>query len=279
VAAREQARAFVADVLAGGAGLEQRHSLVMVGPALYAEIKAHDASFEHLGTAVELMNPNGQGSAAARVCSAEDCASFLRAKGLRDFLRQFGGAEFRSATGAERKIMIERSPDNFPEDAPATVAVADENVLGIYAVTEHMTWIELLSKTFQVTFPDLEPPTAEARRIDAARCLKLDSVQLEQPEEAFAKNTSPKDLARGVAQLVDLVDGLLLDVNSQATGTWTIRFAFDDSGVSKVAAAARSGIDRAVFGRIEAGAAGHSPFSRGPELSFQLQLTLRPCSN
>src|SRR6478609_123522 len=274
------AQAFVTDVLAGGAGLEKRHSLVMVGPALNAEIKALDSSFEHLGNAVELMNPDGQGAALGRMCSAEACAKFLRAKGLREVLQPFGKGEYRSANATERKIMLERSPDHFPEETPATVAVAGEHVLGIYVIADSMIWIELLSKSYQVTFsPDPDAPsTPEARTIEATRCLSLESVQLDQPEDVFSANTTAQDMASGVSRVVEGLDGLLLEAKSQATGGWSVRFAFDKSGLTKAAAPTKAGVDPAILKRLGDKVAGHSPFSRGPELSFLLELTLRPCA-
>ncbi|HYP99024.1 MAG TPA: hypothetical protein VER96_10130 [Polyangiaceae bacterium] len=272
------AQAFVADVLAGGAGLERRHSLVIVGPALTAEVKALDSNFEQLGSAVELMNTDGQSAALGRVCSEETCAKFLHAKGLREVLQPFGKGEYRSPSAAERKIMRERSPDHFPESTPATVAVAGEHVLGIYVVEEHMIWVELLSKPYQVTFaPDPDAPSApEGNSIEETRCLKLNSVQLDQ-EEKFVENTTPQDLAKGVARIVGLLDELLFEAKSQATGSWTPRFAFDKSGLTKGGASPKSGIDPAIIKQLGEKAAGGGPFSRGPELWFQLEFTLRPC--
>lgn len=275
----DRAKTFVADVLAGGADLEKKHSLVMVGPALAAEIEARQPSFDHLGSAVSIMNESHEEAGVGRMCGDETCSAFLRAKGLRDVLLPFAAAQYRSATVSERQTMLDRSPNGFPEDTVATTAVAGNQVLGIYAFVEGMVWLELISKPFQVTHSASEElATPEQKAIDAARCIKLEVVELDQPEDVFAANTSAEDVASGVSRLVVLLDSLLLKENSQATGPWKLKLSFAKNGLNGFFAPPKPGVDSSLIKQLGDLAAGQLPASRGPELSFQLELTLRPCS-
>jgi hypothetical protein len=275
-----RAQAFVASVIGGQAGIEQRYSVVILGPALYSAIKALDPSVAQLGTAVELMIPSHSGKAEGRMCSSETCARFLRAKGLHDFLLPFAAARYRFAASEERAEMLERSPEMFPEATPATVAVAGEQLLGLYTFEEGTVWLELISEPVQLVYdPDPDaPPTPEQRAIESSKCLKLDTVHLNQSDEAFGANTSTQDVLSGVTQVIGLLDARLLEKKSRANGAWTVRITFGPKGIRQVEAPPTPGVDPQVLVRVNQKALGKAPFSRGPQLSIGLDLTLRPCA-
>ena len=276
-----RAKAFIADVLASGPGLEQRYPLVMLGPALYAEVRAIDPGIAHLGTEVSLQNANDPNATQeTRVCVEQACAKFLRAKGLRDFLQPFDSGQFRVANAEAREIMRQRSPDLITKDELATVAVVGPQILGLYAPEEGMVWVELISKPSQVTYsPDTgAPPTPEQRAIDSAKCLKLDSLRLDQTEDEFGANTTAQDFVGDGARLIGMLDNLLLEKKNQASGAWAVQFAFDKQGISKVSAPPKPGVDPSVIARLRETALRHGPYSRGSQLSFSFELTLRPCS-
>ncbi len=273
-------RAFVGDILGRRAEREKTHSLLVLGPALYSEVMAHDAGFEKLGTGVVVLNPQRPGATTtSRMCSNATCAEFLRAGGLRMALGAFSSATYREPTPEERRVMLERSPELLPKDSPATVATVGAQRLAFYALEGSVVWVELISKPAMETFEpsDGAPPSEVSKAIASTKCLKLDSVQLDQAEEVFLEQTTGDSLGNGVAEVVHELDKLLLERKSDAAGSWTLRVTFGSRGISIVAAPPHAGVEPIVLDLLGRRLLNHGPVSLGAQLSLTLQLTLRAC--
>jgi hypothetical protein len=284
-AARRDAIRFISDVVAQRAvGGDTDRSHVTLGPRVYARILERDPTFETLGTRVRVSAPGRTGPPrTSSECSYQQCEEYLKAEGLREILRPYAAAEFRTPTEEERQDIDEWTPKTLPDSAVPLMAVLDGGRMAFYVSDGTVLWFELMSRE------TARPEQSGARRgagkkIDVKRtlqslqCVKLTGVDLGGSDEEFDRNTESSAMAEGVARVMKALDDVLYEQKSTAQGPWSLHVTFGLLGILHVDAPPKADVEASVAPAVGERVAGKALFSEQAVLSIKLDVALRPCA-
>jgi hypothetical protein len=284
-AARRDAIRFITDVVAQrGVGGDTERSHVTLGPRVYARILERDPTFETLGTRVRVSAPGRRGPPrTSSECSYQQCEEYLKSEGLRETLRPFAAAEFRTLTEEERQDIDEWAPKTLPDDALPLMAVLDRDRMVFYISGGTVVWFELMSRDAPAS-EQVGAEAEEGRKMDVKRtlqslqCVKLTGVDLGGSDEEFDKNTNGSDTAEGVARVMQALDDVLRERKSAAQGPWNLHVTFGTIGILHIDAPPKADVDPSLAKTVSQRMAGKALFSEQAVLSLKLDVALRPCT-